>query len=219
MQRLGRSLAILAALVFSWSPADGAGAVPVPARGDIVYVIAGGWHTEVALAVGEVSGALTRLAAAFPGAPYLIFGWGARDFFMARNPGLGDLLRATVPGPAVMLVIPLGVRPTDYLVPGNAWAIPLSREGAADLAQFLWDSVAKNQAGTPVRASDGPYPRSVFYAATGTYDASNTCNTWTAEALHAAGLPVTATGVVLAGQLVDQLPPPTIAANNGTGGR
>jgi uncharacterized protein (TIGR02117 family) len=222
MRRLGRWPAILSLLVFSWSPADGAAAMPappVPARGDIVYVIADGWHTEVALPVSEISGALARLAAAFPGAPYLIFGWGARDFYMARNPGLGDLLRATVPGPAIMLVIPLGIRPTTYLGLANARAMPLSREGVANLSEFLWDSVAKNQAGAPVRAGDGPYPQSVFYAATATYDASNTCNTWTAEALHAAGLPVTAAGVVFAGQLVDQLPPPATPANNGNGGR
>jgi uncharacterized protein (TIGR02117 family) len=222
MRKLGRWPALFAALVFLWSPADVAAAMPetpVPARGDTVYVIADGWHTELVLAVAEISGPLARLAAAFPGAPYLIFGWGSRDFYMARNPGLGDLLRAAVPGPAVMLVIPLGVPPTAYLGPGNAWAIPLSGEGAAALSQFLSDSVAKNQAGAPVRAGDGPDPRSVFYAATGTYDASDTCNTWTAEALHAAGLPVTAAGVVFAGQLVDQLLPLTIAANNGSGGR
>jgi uncharacterized protein (TIGR02117 family) len=214
-------LVFLAALVFSWSPADGAAAMPAPTaeRDDIVYVVAGGWHTEVALAVDEISGALARLVAAFPGAQYLIFGWGARDYYMARNPGLGDLLRAAVPGPAVVLVVPLGVPPTAYLGPGNAWPIPLAREGTADLSQFLWDSVAKNQTGAPVRAGDGPYPRSVFYAATGTYGVSNTCNTWTAEALHAAGLPVTTTGVVFAAQLVDQLPPFTIAAHNGNGER
>ena len=222
MRRLGRWWVILVALAFLWSPADGAAAVsgaPTPERDDMVYVVAGGWHTEVALAVGEISGALARLVAAFRGAPYLIFGWGARDYYMARNPDLGDLLRAAVPGPAVVLVVPLGIRPTAYLAPGEAWPIPLTREGAADLSQFLWDSVAKSEAGAPVRAGDGPYPQSVFYAAIGTYDAANTCNTWTAEALHAADLPVTAAGVVFAAQLVDQLPPLTIAAHNRSGGR
>src|SRR5271165_1584522 len=35
----------------------------------------------------------------------------------------------------------------------------------------------------------------------------HTCNTWTAEALRAVGLPVNAAGVVFAGQVLDQLPP------------
>lgn len=210
MQRLGGWAAMLAALVFSWSSADGAPAMPAtsrPAHGDVVYVIDGGWHTEVALPVAEIGGPLAHLAATFLGAPYLIFGWGARDFYTAQNPGFGDLLRATVPGPAVMLVIPSGAAPAAYLDPANVWAISLSRRGATGLSQFLWDSLAKNQTGVPIRAGDGPYPHSVFYAATGTYDASDTCNTWTAEALHAAGLPVRAAGVIFAGQVLDQLPP------------
>jgi hypothetical protein len=66
-------------------------------------------------------------------------------------------------------------------------------------------SLAKDAAGMPRRLGPGPDPQSVFYAATGTYDLSHTCNTWTAEALRAAGAPVSAAGVVFAGQLLDQL--------------
>jgi uncharacterized protein (TIGR02117 family) len=213
MQKLGWWPAMLAALVFSWPWADGAPAMPAayqPAHGDVVYVIAGGWHTEVALPVAEIGGPLAQLAAVFVGTSYLIFGWGARDFYTAQNPGFGDLLRAAVPGPAVMLVIPSGAAPTVYLNPANVWAISLA-QGAAGLSQFLWNSLAKNQTGVPIRVGDGPYPQSVFYAATGTYDASDTCNTWTAEALRAAGLPVSAAGVIFPGQVLDQLQLLTLA--------
>jgi uncharacterized protein (TIGR02117 family) len=185
-------------------PAQGA-ATALAAPRQVVYVIAGSWHTEIALPRDEIEGGLARLAAAFPSAPYLIFGWGARDFYMAANPGVGDLLRAAVPGPAVMLVIPLGVAPTAYLSSANAWRIAVSPVGAARLSQFLWESVARNPAGEPIRAGAGPTPQSVFYAANGTYDAADTCNTWTARALHAAGLPVSSAGVVFTGQVVNQL--------------
>src|SRR5438477_3154204 len=43
------------------------------------------------------------MQAAFPSAGYLVFGWGARDYYMARNPDIGDILRAVASGPAVML--------------------------------------------------------------------------------------------------------------------
>jgi len=56
------------------------------------------------------------------------------------------------------------------------------------------------------RIGTGPYPQSVFYTSTGTYNLGHTCNTWTAEALRVAGLPVNAAGVVFAGQVLDQLP-------------
>jgi uncharacterized protein (TIGR02117 family) len=211
MQRLGAWPAMLAALLFSLPSPDGALAIPAASHGDVVYIIAGGWHTELALPVAEIRGPLAQLTAVFVGTPYLIFGWGARDFYMAQNPGFGDLLRATVPGPAVMLVIPSGAPPTAYLGPANVWTISLSRQGAAGLSQFLWNSLAKNQTGVPIRAGDGPYPKSMFYTATGTYDASDTCNTWTAGALHAAGLPVSAAGVIFSGQVLNQLPPLTLA--------
>ena len=172
-----------------------------------IYVIAGGWHTELALPAGLVGGPLAPLTRGFAGAPYVIFGWGARGYYMARNPGLGDLLRAVTPGPAVLLVIPLWVSPPHYVGAGNALALRVSQRGLEGLLRFLWGSLAKDHHGAPYQAGAGPYPLSVFYAAAGSYDLSHTCNTWTAAALHAAGLPVRAAGVVFAGQLLGQLRP------------
>jgi hypothetical protein len=127
---------------------------------------------------------------------------------MAQNPGVADLLRAAVPGPAVMLVAPLAVSPAAYFGAANARPLAISRDGAARLADYLWRSLARGRDGAPLAIAAGPYPHSLFYAATGTYDASDTCNTWTAGALRAAGLPVTPEGVVFASQLLAQLPPP-----------
>ena len=175
------------------------------ARPASIYVIAGGWHTELAAPTAAISGPLASLTRGFAGAPYVIFGWGARGYYMARNPGLGDLLRAATPGPAVMLVFPLWVSPAQYVGAANAFALGVSSAGLEGLLRFLWSSLAKDHSGQPYQIGPGPYPHSVFYAAAGNYDLSHTCNTWTAAALHAAGLPVTAAGVVFAGQVLDQL--------------
>ncbi len=175
------------------------------ARPASIYVIAGGWHTELAVPAAAISGPLASLTRGFAGAPYAIFGWGARGYYMARNPGLGDLLRAATPGPAVMLVFPLWVSPAQYVGTANAFALRVSRDGLDGLLGFLWRSLAKDRSGQPYQIGAGPYPHSVFYAAAGSYDLSHTCNTWTAAALHAAGVPVTAAGVVFAGQILDQL--------------
>ena len=126
---------------------------------------------------------------------------------MSPDPGLSELLRASVAGPAVMLVFPLAVSPAQFAGPGNAFELRVPSAGIARLAQFLWDSLAKDSAGSPRPVGPGLYPQSLFYAASGTYDLGHTCNTWTAEALAAAGLPVSAAGVVFAGQLVDQVRP------------
>jgi hypothetical protein len=66
--------------------------------------------------------------------------------------------------------------------------------------------LVNEQKGILERVGTGPYPQSVFYASAGTYNLSHTCNTWTAEALRVAGLPVNAAGVVFAGQVLGQLP-------------
>jgi Protein of unknown function (DUF2459) len=106
-----------------------------------------------------------------------------------------------------MLVIPLQIVPEAFFGASNAFAVPASQEGIERLSQILWDYLAVDKEGPIRRVGTGPYPQSVFYASAGTYNLSHTCNTWTAEALRAAGLPVTTSGVVFASQLLDQLPP------------
>jgi hypothetical protein len=74
-------------------------------RTELIYVISGGWHTELGSPLGAINGPLAALKPEFPSARYLVFGWAARDYYMARNPGVGEILRALTPGPAVMLVM------------------------------------------------------------------------------------------------------------------
>jgi Protein of unknown function (DUF2459) len=157
--------------------------------------------------VGVIKGPLAALKAEFPSAGYLVFGWGARDYYMARNPGIGDILRAVASGPAVMLVIPLKIAPEAFFGISIAVVIHVSPGSIERLSQLLWNYLATDEEGAPRRIGAGLYPESVFYASTGTYNLSHTCNTWTAEALRVTGLPVSATGVVFAAQVLDQLRP------------
>lgn len=150
-----------------WVAAPAASGPLSAARDDLIYVIAGGWHTEIAVPKGAIAGRLATVAAGFAGARYVVFGWGARGFYMAQNPGFADLLRAAVPGPAVVLVIPLSVSPGAYFGDANVWPIPVSPDGVTRLSRFLWDSMEKDRSGEPIRAGAGPYPQSIFYAATG----------------------------------------------------
>ena len=179
-----------------------AGAAPPT---EAIYVISGGWHTELGLSVQAITGSLAALKPEFPSARYLVFGWGAHDYYMSQNPGIGDLLRAAASGPAVMLVIPLKISPEAFFGAANVFALPAPSGGIQPLSDFLWDYLAVDKEGPPRRVGTGPYLQSVFYASTGTYNLGHTCNTWTAEALYAAGLPVNAAGVVFASQVLDQL--------------
>lgn len=201
--------ALVAALAFgltgcAWSPVKPyTGQAP---RLETVYVIASSWHTEIGVPTHALSGPLVSLQPASRDARFLVFGWGQRDYYMARDPGLGDLLGAAGPSPAVMLVIPLQKPPPEFFAaPSSVFTIRVSREGLDRLAQFLSDYLEKDPALVPRRIGDGPYRGSAFYAAIGTYSLGNTCNTWTAEALRVSGLPVTAAGVVFAHDVVAQV--------------
>lgn len=190
-----------------------------PGGGVTAYLIAAGWHAEIALAVHAIHDPLRAVTPDFPGAQYLSFGWGERNYYMARAPTVGDAMSALFPGPAVLLVTPLYRRPRDSRANAQVFELSLSTTGLDRLSNYLWAAFDKSGDGSPRRLAAGPEPGSVFYAATGTYSASYTCNTWTAEGLRVAGIPVTPAGVVFVSDLTDQLrtgrvtvsdPPPQI---------
>jgi uncharacterized protein (TIGR02117 family) len=176
-----------------------------PSDGVTMYLIAAGWHTEIALPIHAIHGPLRALASDFPRSQYLVFGWGERNYYMARAPTFDDAMRALLPGPAVLLVTPLYRPPQDSRSGAQVFEVGLPTAGLDPLSNHLWAAFEKSGDGTPRRLASGPDPESVFYVATGTYSATYTCNTWTAESLRVGGIPVTSAGVVFAGQVTDQL--------------
>ncbi len=191
---------------------EGCAAAPVaPYRGEqpldrTVFVLTASWHTEIGLSGDDITGPLATLRRSFPRAQYLVFGWGAEGYYMARHPDFADLLRAVAPGPAVMLVIPVQTALSDsFGGDTRIVAVPAAPGGVARLSQFLWSYLSKAPDGSLRAVGSGPYPGSVFYAAQGTYDISHTCNSFTAEGLYSAGLPVDPSGVIRAEQVIDQL--------------
>ena len=122
----------------------------------MIYAISGGWHTELGLALDAMSGPLTALKRNFSNARYLGFGWGAHDYYMAQHPGIGDILKATTSGPAVMLVIPLQISPEMFFGASNVFVLPAAREGIQRLSEFLWDYLAVDKEGPPRRIGAGP---------------------------------------------------------------
>ena len=167
-----------------------------------VVVAERGWHTDLCVpAPATADDALAPLAAGFAGARFLCFGFGERQYLLSGHHGWLEKLSALLPSRAVVLMTALAAPPDAAFGAGNVVSLKLSRTGAASLRDFLRRAVLSDAAGRPLRLRDGPYPGSVFFAAAGTYDAIDTCNTWTAAGLRAAGLPVGGP-VVFAGQVM-----------------
>lgn len=161
----------------------------------LIYVVGHGWHTGIVVKRDDIDAHLWPEKDAFPEALYLEVGWGDRDFYQAPKAGLGLLLQAALRSPAsVLLVIGMPTTVTQYFPRGDIIAIPLSRRGLEALATFVHATYKRDAAGQTIPLGPGNWHKhSMFYLAEGEYSLLNTCNSWTAQALQAAGLPIRTT--------------------------
>jgi uncharacterized protein (TIGR02117 family) len=169
-----------------------------------IYVVGRDWHTDVVIPASELAGPLGGLERLFPGARYFSFGFGERNYVLARRRTFANLLLALWPGPGLMLVTGLRALPSEAFGPPHVVTLRLSETGRSALLAFLGGYFEGGSHGNLRVAARGPYPGSMFFASPGTYSAVYTCNTWTADALQAAGLPVTASGVLFAAQVMER---------------
>lgn len=173
-------------------------AVPTDsARTETVSVVHRSWHTDVAFEARALPLRLATVAQAFPGALWLSIGFGDRGYFAEDARGPLPMLSALFGGPAALLVTGLPSPPERAFADDEQVALSVSPAGRAALLAFLDEQMEATQPIAP-----GPYQGSLFYATRLRYAATYTCNTWTADALRAAGLPINPNGIVLAAQVM-----------------
>lgn len=178
------------------------------ARADAVIVVTStGWHTGIAVARADLPVAAIPETADFPDAAYFEFGWGNAEFYPEPDPGIGLTLKAVFPGPAVVHLAGLPDHPAKTFPAAEWMAVRLSDDGLQRLIAYLNASFARQGAWRLAPSAPGLYRFSRFYPATGSFHLFNTCNTWTVQALAAAGVAVTVAGVQSASQVMKQLPP------------
>lgn len=176
---------------------------PAPAT-EAVQLIRRDWHVDIGLAVPDLQGGLAVIAANWPGAHTMVFGFGERAYLLSRHRSLADMAMALIPGPGAMLVTGLAVPPAEAFGREDVLTLRVAPAGFARLQRYLAESFEWEPDGAPRRLTEGPYVGAVFYGAARRYSAGFTCNTWAAEALAQAGLPVRAEGVLFAHQVMRQ---------------
>lgn len=175
-----------------------------PGPGTVIYVIRRSWHTDIGFDVADLAAPLSGVHSALPTAHYLLFGFGDRHYLINKDRSVGGLLGALWPGPGVILVTGLTGTPGRAFGEQQVRRITLSTSQAHRLQEFVWNSLRRSAGAVQVLAP-GPYDDSTYYAATLRYSGFHTCNTWTADALKAAGLPVSSFGVEFSGQVWHQV--------------
>lgn len=197
MTRRGVLLAALALPACETLPANPAATLAglphcVAAPGPALWLLDAGWHTEIGLPPALLP---PPLAAIFPEAALVFFGFGKRHFMLADRPGPLDWLAGPFPGEAAMQV-------TAWPgIPARALRLTVA---PAPLGEALLASFAPGPASHGLALIEARPGRRFFRAARG-YSLAYTCNSWTAGMLAAGGLPVRAEGVVLSGGVMGQV--------------
>lgn len=181
------------------APAPEAAPAQVAPRAPVIYVARRGWHIDIGFAAADIKPPLNALAAEFPGLRYLFIGFGDQQYLLAKQHNAPVLLAALWPGRAMLLATGLSVPPQAAFGAAQVAVISVTPQQLTQAQAFIWQSLDRHAGPKP--AARGPYAGSLYFTAGARYSALHTCNTWAAEALKSAALPVHSGGVVFAGQL------------------
>ncbi|MCY4406199.1 MAG: DUF2459 domain-containing protein [Rhodospirillaceae bacterium] len=205
---IGPALALCAALLATCETA------PPPIAPDdegprthLIQVASNGWHTAIVVpAPAHAATGLLPEAADFPGARFLEFGWGDRVYYPAEEKTIGMTLAAALaPTPAVMHMAGLASTPRGGGSSREVVTVALTEAGFLGLIEALAAEFERPAGGRAASVARGLYPGSRFYNARGSFHLLNTCNTWTARMLHAAGVAISPSGIVTADGLMARL--------------
>ena len=184
---------------------------PPPSQPDldaktIIFVASNGWHSSIILAKADLPPGRLAEAADFPEARFLEFGWGDAVYYPARRATLGMTLRAAlVPTPAVVHVVGLRAEPARSAPGSEVVSLAIDDRNFGRLVDFIDASFERSGAARAAATGPGFTAASRFYPAKGRFHLFNTCNTWTARALAAAGFEVSASGTFRAEALMRQV--------------
>ncbi len=184
---------------------------PPPSQTDlgaktVIFVTSNGWHSGIVVAKADLPPDRIPETVDLPEARFLEFGWGDAVYYPAKQPTFGMSLQAAlVPTPAVVHVAGLWGEPARVYPKAEVISLPIDAENFVRLIDFIDDSFERS--GAPRAAATGPglYATSHFYPAKGSFHLFNTCNTWTARALAAAGFDISASGTSRAEALMQQV--------------
>lgn len=170
-----------------------------------VYVVEHGWHVDIGIPVEQLGKDLAFYRQIFSGARVIMFGYGKKTFFTAPPETLSEYFLGPLPGTAAIQVVGLSVTPLEAYPPEDVIVLKLPQNGSKALSTFIWNDIAKDEFGRPRIIAHSEDPDGLFYEALSGYSLFHTCNTWSADALHAAGLPPTSGNVIFSSQVMSQV--------------
>ena len=186
-------------------PVPLAGIGPVPQGNIPLCLVSRDWHTEIGLPLRLLDApAAEDWRGVVPQDGQVGFGFGAKAFMMAPSPGMSEALAALLNAPGVVAVSGMSARPADDGQVDDYVELKVTQAGLGRMLHFVRQQVERDAAGRPALVDGGPFRGRSLFDSRLRYSSHFTCNTWTLQALGAAGLPVQSGEVVWSRQVMRQ---------------
>lgn len=199
---------VLVGLFLQGCSAQGGAQYATPGGQDLraCHVVKHDWHVGIVVDHGDMAALVPSLGEDFPGADHLEIGWGDARYYKAVEPSAGLALRAVLwPTASVLHAVGFTGDPAHVFPASEVITLCLAPGPYRRLLEFIAATFDRGPGGNVIRLGPGLYGHSRFYQARGSFHAFNTCNTWTARGLAAAGLPVSHRLTVTAEGVMSQL--------------
>jgi uncharacterized protein (TIGR02117 family) len=186
-------------------------AAEIPVHGETknvktVLIVHDAWHAAIVVRKADIPVAALPELKDFPSVEYLEFSWGDRDYFPAPEASLGLALKAAFwSSGSILHVVGFNDTVKNVYPSADIIEIAVTEDGFQRLIRFIADTFSRPHPPASAEARPGLFSNSKFYAAEGKFSLLRTCNTWVAEALSAAGLPINPGYVITAGNLGKQV--------------
>lgn len=175
-----------------------------------IYLLVDRWHAGIVLKQSDIPEGVLPERRNFAEAEYLEYGWGEWDFYQTVDFKPWQALKALfVPSRSVLHVVGFGGAVVTHASNREVLEFRLDHESFGRLIAYIHGSFARPGPGTVAPLGPGLYGDSRFYPAQGQFHLFNTCNTWAARALRAAGYPMSSP--IIAGALLSQARPFSIS--------
>jgi uncharacterized protein (TIGR02117 family) len=172
----------------------------------LVFVAHDTWHAGIVLRKADIALDSLPELVDFPDAEFIEFSWGDKDYFPDPNAGMFTAIKAAFwSSGSVLHVVGFSGEVKSFYRSGDLVELRLAANAHARLLEYISDTFSRPQPKGRAPASPGLVTHSRFYPATGKFSLLKTCNTWVAEALESAGLPVSPGHVMTAGSLATEL--------------
>ena len=173
-----------------------------------VVIVHNSWHAAIVLRRDELSVDVLPEMGDFPDAKFLEFSWGDQDYFPDPNSGVWAALRAGFwSGGSVMHMVSFQISVSEFYRGAEIIELRYNPSAHEKLLRYIARRFARPVIGAPAPPRPGLFAYSRFYPSRQKFSILRTCNTWVAEALESAGLPILPRMVLTAGNLASQVAP------------